>query len=198
MQSYLALASLIGVAFITPGPNNVMVMQAAGRGGLRAALLMSLAVALACVAMMAATTIVFREVLPGEALKVAALGGCVILAWSALSGWRRAGANGNANAPTADAVKALLFQVVNPKAWVVVTAACSSAIASGISLALLCGAAGTLALVCLMIWGIFGRWLTRRTRSARDRVLIDRGLALLLFASAVAIAWFELWSPNPQ
>jgi threonine/homoserine/homoserine lactone efflux protein len=198
MQSYLALTSLVGVAFITPGPNNVMVMQAAARGGLRAALSVSLAVAAASVLMMAATTIVFRTAVPGDVLRVAALGGCAILAYSALSAWRRAGAPGDASAPSADAIKALLFQVVNPKAWVVVTATCSSAIASEIPLAFVCGIAGALSFVCLMIWGVFGHWLTRRLRSARSRALVDRSLAFLLLASAVAVAWFEIWSSKPQ
>lgn len=198
MQSYLALASLMGVAFITPGPNNVMVMQAAGRGGLRAALSLSAAVALASIAMVAATTMVFRAAVPGGILRFAALGGCAILAHSALSAWRQAGSTGEAGAPAVNAVKALLFQVVNPKAWVVVTAACSSAIALKIPLAFVCVTAGALSLVCLMVWGVFGRWLTRRTRSARGRVLVDRSLAFLLLASAAAVAWFEIWSFNPQ
>ncbi|MEX2124759.1 MAG: LysE family transporter [Woeseia sp.] len=83
MESLLALAGLIAVGAVTPGPNNFIVLRTAARSGIAGALpavagvvlggLGLLAVAAAGGAVMFSSVPGFREAL--------ALGGCLYLAW---------------------------------------------------------------------------------------------------------------------
>jgi threonine/homoserine/homoserine lactone efflux protein len=194
----LAAAGVVFVAAVTPGPNNVAVLRAA-RGGVIAALPTIAGVVLGSLLLLtlAASGV---GVLLGDspaarfALTVA---GCTYLAW--LGARLAAGPGGDRDDPAVDGgpvgfAGLLVFQLVNPKAWVLTLSAVAavppgrSPLELGLALAPIFVVVPA---VCLLLWALGGTLLARHATKPLAR-RIDRVLGAALFVSALLLL-VEAW-----
>ena len=198
VETAIAAAGLIFVAAITPGPNNLIVLAAAVRAGLAGAGPAILGVVAGSLALLvlawAGAGALFDR---APALRIATLVAGVAyliwigvrLAWPAMpkrgSDVRTAG-----RMPPATARGLALFQVLNPKSWVLVltvTAAApdSSTLAGlGILAALFVAIPG----LCLTAWACAGAALAGWLETPAIRRRFDCAMGALLIASAAMLA----------
>jgi threonine/homoserine/homoserine lactone efflux protein len=194
MEPVLAVAALITVGAITPGPNNLIVLRTAARSGLAGALPAVAGIVLGGLGLLvivAAGGAALFERLPGLKL-ILAVGGCIYLAWL---GFRLiADSFAAKDDPLAAArlpagVAGLAgFQFLNPKSWVLVltaVAAMPAQTASGFlqlaSLFVLIPA------TCLLLWSAFGALMMRALANARVSAWFDRAMGGVLSVSAAAL-----------
>lgn len=193
MHDLLAPAGLLLAAAITPGPNNLVVLREAGRGGVRGAIgatggivlggLVLLAVAGAGAGALLATHATLRVVL-GAA-------GAAYMAWLGVRllghDTRAAAPDRGATLPTSS-LGLFGFQFLNPKGWAMVLTIVAAHPVTGLSgylpLALLFTA---IPLACLLLWCVAGRLLATRLAHPRSRRRIDVALGGLLLASAALL-----------
>lgn len=188
-------ALLIFAAAITPGPNNIIVMDAASRDGLRGggrAIAGVMAGSLLLLSLSAGGVAALIAAEPRAQLALSWLGAAWLI-WAGGAMIGRAGAaaaDTGRNLPTtASGVAA--FQLINPKAWLLVltataTATSGNSMSPGTVLALAAVLTGVTGL-CLALWGLagagFGPWLAAGCR----RKAFDRLMGAALIASAVAL-----------
>lgn len=194
MAGLEAVAAIVAVGAITPGPNNLVVMRAAARGGFPAALPAMAGVVLGSLALLAAAVAgvsALIEAVP-HARGVLTLGGCLYLAWLgaslALRGTAAPEDTGAAPLP-AGALGLFAFQFLNPKGWVMTLTAVSAADAGGVlaTFGRLLPLFAFIPAVCLGAWCSLGAALTRTWRRPRVRAWFDRGMGGLLVASALLL-----------
>jgi threonine/homoserine/homoserine lactone efflux protein len=192
MDRLIALAGLLCVAAITPGPNNLVVLRAAGHAGIRGAV-------------PAITGIVLGGLL---LLALAAAGaGMAFAAHPSLKGW--IGAIGSLylawlgvslcvggmaiRPPIASSEPALPagmlgligFQFLNPKSWVMVLTALAALPATTLRDYLpLAGLFMLIPTVCLLLWAALGAWLARWLVRPAIRRGADVVMGVLLVACA--------------
>lgn len=197
LEVFLAVAGLIAVAAITPGPNNFIVLERSLRGGLVASLPAILGVivgtqALLFVIWIGAGGLFEQEPRLREALTFA---GAAYLFWLGLSVIRRSFGTPQTGEVRASGLAAsfsglLLFQFLNPKSWVLVITA-TAALSAGlrdfpalISLALLFfSITGT----CLLLWAVAGASLTRFLSDPLKSRWFDRAMGASLMGSAALL-----------
>jgi threonine/homoserine/homoserine lactone efflux protein len=195
METLFAAAGMLTVAAITPGPNNLVVMRAAARSSWRRALPEVLGVVLGGLGLLTVVVLgggALFEVLPGARV-VISVAGCLYLVWLGgglvLGSLRPASAASGAGPTQLPAGVAALFgfQFLNPKSWVMVLTAVSSAQAgsAGATLGRLAVLFVLIPFMCLMLWAALGALLAGALRRARVRAWFDRGMGLLLVASAL-------------
>jgi threonine/homoserine/homoserine lactone efflux protein len=194
METLIAVAGLITVGAITPGPNNFIVLRTAARSGLAGALPAVAGIVLGGLGLLviaAAGGAALFDRLPGLRLALA-LGGCVYLVWL---GFRliadsfMAKDDSVAAARLPAGVAGLAgFQFLNPKSWVLVltaVAAMPAQTASGFvalaSLFVLIPA------TCLLLWSSFGALMMRALANASISAWFDRAMGGTLAASAAAL-----------
>lgn len=189
MDPLLAVAGFVTVAAITPGPNNFIVMAAAARGGIAAAVPPIAGVvggSLALLAIAWAGAGALFEAAPRFRL-ILLVAGAVYLAW--LGGvliWRTRD-DPSGKLPST-AIGAAGFQLLNPKSWVLIltaTAAMSGEAAGLITLAVTLAA---ITIPCLTIWACAGAAIARWLKRAQARRCFDRAMGGLLIASALLLA----------
>lgn len=194
MEALLAVAGLIIVAVITPGPNNFIVLEQALHGGWRAA-------APAITGVVTGTQLLLLVVWLGIGVLIAqeprlrsllTFAGAGYLFWLGLRViWRSFSEVDKGKDPTKAAFTSfgglVLFQFLNPKSWVLVltaTAALSgelSALADFVALALLFL---FIPAVCLVLWAFMGVGLTRFLAEQTRKRWFDRVMGGLLVVSA--------------
>ncbi len=202
MESLIAVAGFIFAAAVTPGPNNVIVMAAAARAGLAGAVPAIggiLAGSLTLLALVWAGADTLFEAVP--ALRGTLLAaGVLYLLW--LGGgliWRSGGGDiGNAgNTRTgvqtlpASVLGVAVFQILNPKAWVLVMTATVAMPNGETGLAGLGGLAAMMVVIpaaCLMLWAGAGAVIADRLRQPVARRRFDRSMGSLLIVTAVLLA----------
>ena len=188
-----ALAPAIGVlivAAITPGPNNFLVLNAAMRGGLKAATRIGVAIITGSLVLFTLFLIGF-DTLDARfpALRqIAAAAGAAYLAWLGLS-LARAARSELPEEPKSEPISATgtaFFQLLNPKGWVLM--AVFTATGAEVPPALLAGSLIVVLVSCLSLWALAGHALTSLYAKPGPRVWIDRamGLALVIFALLIA------------
>lgn len=197
MQALVAVAMLIFVAAITPGPNNLMVLRAAANGGVRAAAPAIVSVMLGGVVMI--ELVEWGLVAVPNRLSSLRTGtvilGSIYLAWLGIEmGWRDQAhdlSTPNVSAPFGRALGLFAFQFANPKAWTLVLTAASafhpdggSAHAQIMLTTIFC----LISSLCLTLWALLGsvavRWLSRDSA----RRCFDRVMGIVLVASSVTLA----------
>ena len=195
MDALMAAAGLVTVAALTPGSNNLVVMRAAARAGAAGALPAVAGVVLgglALLALVAAGGGALFRVVP-HARSAVTLVGTAYLSWLGVQLVLARQAEEPSQQPVgtpATSVAALFgFQFLNPKSWVMATAAVSASQADGalaafLRLALLFTLIPTL---CLLLWAGLGSLLTRALLDARRRARVDRVMGTLLLASALLL-----------
>ncbi len=204
MDPLVAVAGFVAVAAITPGPNNFIVMTAAGRGGFPAALPAMAGVVAGglglLVVIWSGAGAAFAAVPQLRLVLVAA--GALYLAWlGAVLIWRARGSGTGLDQPAghrragggglpSTMLGVAAFQFMNPKGWVLVATAAAALSAGGTGLAALATLAALLIAipsVCLILWAGAGAaiagWLGRP--AARRR--FDRAMGALLIASAALL-----------
>ena len=198
MDPLLAACGLLLVAAITPGPNNLVVLRAAGRAGVRGALpaiagivgggLLLLAVtALGAGAAFAAHPPLRRWTGAIGALYLAWLG--VSLGVAGIAPRHAAAAPAALPAGTLGLIG---FQFLNPKSWVIVLSVLAAMPATGLSDYLpLAGLFVLVPALCLLLWAALGAWLARWL----VRPAVRRGVDLAMGAALVACAFLLLLEP---
>jgi len=193
MPSLLAVAGVVLVAAITPGPNNLVVLRAAVAGGVRAALLAIAGIVAGGLVMLAVVAAGLGGVLvAAPRLRLAiACAGAVYLAWLGLrlalaptSASEEPRAHRRHEQP-ATALSMLAFQFLNPKGWVMVATA-TAAWSSGPlwQLAILFA---VISAACLLLWSCLGSAMARYLDRPSVARWFDRAMGTLLVISAVAL-----------
>ncbi|MEX2150485.1 MAG: LysE family translocator [Steroidobacteraceae bacterium] len=196
-----ALVPVIGLLFaaaITPGPNNVIVMEAGARGGIAAALGATLGVIAGSLMLL---TLVWlgvgaaMQAWPGLPIALG-IGGGAYLAWLGFLLMRADGNRPDSSKPVLPATVPGIaaFQLMNPKAWVLVTTA-AAAMPAGNDVATLALLIASVTSICLTVWGtagaLFSRWLARPVaRRWFDRIM---GALMAAFALRIAVDALPQW-----
>lgn len=198
MHQLFAIAALLWVAALTPGPNNLVVWRAAGHGGMRAAMPAIGGIVLGGVLLLAVAALGAGAAFAAHPLLRGWVGaiGALYLAWLgttlAASGLapRRGGTNAAGPALPAGTLGLVGFQFLNPKSWVMVlTVLAALPIASLRDYAMLTGLFVLIPGLSLLLWASLGAVLSRwLMRSAVGRsVDVAMGAVLMVCAFLLLI-----------
>lgn len=200
MDRLIALAGLLCVAAITPGPNNLVVLRAAGQAGIRAAVPAITGIVIGGLLLLALAAIGAGAVFAAHPVLKGWIGaaGSLYLAWLGVSlcvggmASRPCAVTPGAAPLPAGTLGLIGFQFLNPKSWVLVLTVLAAAPAAtpGDYLPL----AGLLALIptlCLLLWASLGAWLARWL----IRPVVRRGVDLVMGVLLVACAGLLLIEP---
>lgn len=193
MDPFIAVTGFIVVAVITPGPNNFIVMAAAGRGGFVAALPPMAGVVGGSVALLAvawAGAAAAFEALPGLRT-IVMLVGAGYLTWLGAMMIGQAGADASAAILLPDTALAVAaFQFMNPKAWMLMLTAVSAVAGEGGALPALVALTAIVALAsagCLGLWAAAGAAIAGWLARPAARRWFDRAMGGLLIVSAALL-----------
>lgn len=188
MSSLLPVIGVLFAAAITPGPNNIIVMQAGARG-MAPAIGAVLGVVCGSMVLLIATWFGFglaMSLVPAVTLILHIL--CsVYLAWLGFALLRREQTTADDDAVPSTPLGIAVFQLLNPKAWILVAAAVA-AMPREKSLAVLALLMIAVTSACLMLWALAGTAATRLFARPEARRVIDRLLGAVLMLSAMGIA----------
>lgn len=191
MSDLFTIASLLGVAAITPGPNNLVVWRAASRAGFRGAMPAIVSIVLGGLLLLAVMAL-------GTGAAFAAhpswrgwarAAGSLYLAWLGLSlcvaGLVPARSGMTERALPAGTPSLIGFQFLNPKSWVMVlTVLAAWPAASPRDYAALAGLFVLIPGLCLLLWAVLGAALARWLAHPPIRRGVDLVMGVLLFACA--------------
>lgn len=191
MDPLLAACGLLCVAAITPGPNNLVVLRAAGHAGLRGALPAIAGIVggglllLAVTALGAGTAFAAHPPLRRWTAAIGAL----YMTWLGLSLCMAAVAPRHVAATSAALPAGTLglvgFQFLNPKSWVIVLTVLAAVPATGLRDYLpLAGLFVLVPALCLLLWAALGAWLARWLVRPTVRCSVDLAMGVLLIACA--------------
>jgi threonine/homoserine/homoserine lactone efflux protein len=195
METLPAIALLVLVSTISPGPNNLLVLRTAAVHGVRAALPGIAGIVTGGLLLLALVLAGLDQVLhrwPQFRLAML-LGGVAWLTWTGL---RMAivapAADGRPGAPgPAASLRGLaIFQLVNPKAWtfmLTVAASVPTGAAGDLARAWLPAVFFVIAVPCLLAWAWLGRLASRWLEAPPRRLLLDRVMGALLAAAALLL-----------
>jgi len=193
MNVAIGISGLIFVAAITPGPNNLMVLQLAGARGMKSALPAIAGIVAGGLALIVLSQIGLDAVSRYPWLDYLVVGaGAVYLGALGLRHVHRS--FGTPDTPSQSAPAPLgapalfVFQFANPKAWVLVltvSAAARAAAAAEFILPLLFVAIST---ASLLAWAVLGHWAARILQGGLARARFERVMGVLLIASAASLA----------
>jgi threonine/homoserine/homoserine lactone efflux protein len=194
MENLLAVAGLVSVGAITPGPNNLIVLRTAARAGLAGALPAVAGIVLGSLGLLllaAAGGAALFERLPGLRLALA-LGGCMYLVWLGcrLIAGSFAPKEGEAAMLRLPAGLAGLagFQFLNPKSWVLgLTAVAAMPPTNPLVLLQLAALFVVIPAACLLLWSSCGVLMARALTNRRISSWFDRVTGSTLAVSAAAL-----------
>lgn len=178
--------SYVTVMSITPGPNNLLLATSGVNFGFKRTLPMLFGILLGCAIQMLLASVALDALLHwmGAIRLPLTIVGCSYLLWLS---WKifRAGAPQLRERPRPmTLVGGILFQAVNPKAWLMVTnVALMYANSNGVITVLLGFAA--LNLPCILIWAALGDRLRSHLQIAWKRQAFNSLMALSLVATTV-------------
>lgn len=196
-----ALLPVIGVliaAAITPGPNNFIVLEAGARRGVLAA---GRAIAGVVIGSLVLLALVWAGVgalmQTAPALQISlSVAGALYLGWLGAamlaSNPTKGDAGMSGSAPEharlpSSFLGVALFQLLNPKAWVLVTTAAAAMAGAGDDVLVLALLLVLISVACLMIWALAGRALSRVLERPRWRLWFDRVMGGFLALSAAGL-----------
>ncbi len=193
MNVAIGISGLIFVAAITPGPNNLMVLQLAGARGVKSAL-----PAIAGIVAGGLVLIVLSQIGVDTVSRYPWLDYLVVAAgavYLGALGLRLVYCSfGTPHTPSQSppaplgAPALFVFQFANPKAWVLVltvSAAARAAATAEFILPLLFVAIST---ASLLAWAVLGHWAARNLQGGLARARFERVMGVLLMASAASLA----------
>ena len=190
----LAFCAFAFVASVTPGPNNLMLLTSGMNFGFRASIPHIMGVSCGFFVLVVSVGFGLGEVFTRYPQSHVAMkwAGAVYMLYLA---WRIA--NSGTPSPDDSAVPrgrpvgfmgAVMFQWVNPKAWVMAAGAFATYIPAAPSAALVVAIAALFATInipCISGWAVFGARLRRWLREPRYARAFNVGMAVLLAASLV-------------
>lgn len=189
-----AIALLIFVSAITPGPNNLIVLGKATAQGAKATAPAVLGIVAGGMAMIALAQLGLAELVfdHSRLFAIVLFAGCAYLAWLGISLIVHARAAAEATPPTttraAGALGLFAFQFANPKAWVLVLTAASAASAAHVAASTLIALFAAISLASLWTWALLGQAMQRWKRHSPVRVWFERSMGVLLLASTLVLA----------
>lgn len=193
MSPLVGVASLIAVAAITPGPNNLIIMQEAAQRSLAPAVSAIVGVIVGSVVLLAIVWLsagALFEAAP-RARPILTFAGAAYLIWLGLSSaWRAGNGRSGRFASPSGWMGLAVFQLANPKAWILVltaTAAMSAIYGSWTGLFILAVVLVAITTASLAIWAVAGSALGKVLDRPRGRLWFDRLMGLALAASAVLL-----------
>ena len=160
IHAWVPVVGVLVVAAITPGPNNFMVMEASARGGVAAAGAVVLGVVLGSLSLLALISLGVGSAVhayPALGLVLSIAGG-VYLAWLGASLiFRRAATSNRGTLPgmPTSLWGVAVFQLLNPKAWMLIITAVAAMNEAG-SVPGLAALVALISSICLSIWAIVG------------------------------------------
>jgi threonine/homoserine/homoserine lactone efflux protein len=191
------LLALVAFAFAgsgSPGPNNAVLWASGLEFGFRRTVPHVLGTALGIGALavgVAAGIGVLLEAVPALELGLKLVGSAYLLSIAYLVAGSGAAKRATVGRPLS-LWQAIVFQLVNPKAWVFAVAAVGTFLPPGVhrvvGTALLTGTLMSVVIVSASIWAAGGAVLGRVVEDARRRRAVSLALAVLLVAS-VALIW---------
>ena len=189
MTICLPLIGLLFAAAITPGPNNFIVLERAAHSGVTAAIgpiLGVIAGSLLLLALVWFGISLVESAIPRFELFIAVTGSAY-LAWigAVLAFKSGKGLDASPRLPTSTGA-VTIFQLANPKAWVLVTTAAAAVAAHG-NVLVLAALISVISLICLSLWSGLGAALAKSLQRSRNRVLFDRVMGALLMFSALGV-----------
>lgn len=196
MSELVALATFGFVGSISPGPNNTVLWASGLRFGFRRTIPHVVGTALgigALVVGVAAGIGALLEVVPGAELMLKVVGSLYLLyvAYLVLG----SGGIGRTEVSKPLSVwQAIVFQCVNPKAWIFAIAGVATFLSPGlprmVGVLLLSGTLMVVVVGSSSIWAVGGAALGRVVDDERARRVVSIALALLL-VSSVVLLWVE-------
>jgi len=192
-STILSLAAFAGLITATPGPNTVMLAASGLAFGVRRSLPQFAGILIGFALLLAATAAGLQAMILAEprTLWLLRLVGTVYLLWLARRLWYAAGTTAAACPTPIPLAQALVFQFVNPKAWLiavaVVTAFAESA-TSHATQAVLCFLFMLFSAPILFAWVLFGAAIRRVLRTPEALRRLNRCVAVL-----TATTIFMLW-----
>lgn len=193
MEFYLAILLFTTTASITPGPNNIMIMASGVNFGIRRSLPHVFGICLGFPVMVIALGLglgaIFESIpILHDIIKILGVAYLLYLAWLIAS-----------SSPFEEAAspvmplrfdQAVLFQWVNPKAWVMATGAISAYTTVGDTLAQVLFIAFAFLITAgpsVMIWLMFGAGLKRYLDNALHNRIFNIIMGLLLVTSMLPV-----------
>ena len=196
LLNLLAIASFAFVTSVTPGPNNLMLLASGANFGFRRTLPhmlgISLGMALLLTCVLGGLGELFsRFPLLQVLLRIAGVGYLLWLSWKILQTPPRDLQQGNDEARPFSWWQAVLFQFVNPKAWIMAITAVSSFTlagdaywASGLALVLVFVVVN---LPAIAVWAGFGTLMQQFLSTAARQIRFNRVMAVLTALTIVLI-----------
>jgi len=187
-----AVASLLFVAAITPGPNNFIVLSVASRQGFLKAMPAIFGVVAGslglAVLIWSGTSLLTSTV--WDVLVWLKFLGCGYLCWLGISLILSAVATpGSEKTEATDSLPSqfagvALFQALNPKTWVLLTTVVASAKQQGLQFAFLAGLMTVIMASCLALWAGLGSTISTGLKNPRAQQIFDISMGGLLIVSA--------------
>ena len=195
MEAFIAVSLIVLVAAITPGPNNFIVLATAMRGS-RPAIFQAIAlIVLGTLSLLLLVWAGAGELFRHQPLlrPLLTLLGGGYLCWMGLrlmlrASITRAAVPGDSGLPTGSGIA--VFQLMNPKSWVLVLTAFSALPAGmdrGQALAGLLLVFPVITTACLGLWAAAGHMLAPWVSGGRSGLWFDRVMGLLLSLSALML-----------
>ncbi|MEY8772917.1 LysE family translocator [Erwinia sp. ACCC 02193] len=179
--------SYVTVMSITPGPNNLMLATSGVNFGMRRTVPMMFGITLGCALQIAIAALLLDSLLLWmSAIRLPlTLLGCAYLLWLSWKIFRAGAPELREKARPLTLLGSALFQVVNPKAWLMATNVALIYSASSGILPIMSGFAA-LNLPCILVWAMMGDRLGRHLQVAWKLRAFNSAMALSLVAT---IGW---------
>ena len=188
MSSVLPVLGALVAAAITPGPNNLIVMQAGARGGIAAAGAAILGVVSGSLVLLVLVWVgldTLIEAMPVFELALS-LAGSAYLALLGLSLFLRRRSSISQEALPTTLLGVATFQLLNPKAWMLIATAAAAMSDRG-GLLILIVLVVLVTSTCLSLWARAGAAAARLLAKPRARDVFERSMGVVLALSAVGI-----------
>ncbi len=178
--------SYVTVMSITPGPNNLLLATSGVNFGLRRTLPMVGGILLGCVVQIAFASALLEVLLHwmSQVRLPLTLLGCSYLLWLSWKLYRSSAPEMRASVRPMTLIGGMLFQAVNPKAWLMATnVALLYSASNGVITTM--AAFMLLNLPCVMVWAVMGDRLRHHLQVAWKLKLFNGVMALSLVATTI-------------
>jgi threonine/homoserine/homoserine lactone efflux protein len=191
----LSVMGMLVAVFITPGPNNLIVMRAGARAGLPGALPSIASVVVGGLVLLGLAVAGARSIFESwpQARLLLAVAGSGYLCWLGLrliapmSAGRLASTGSNGTCPSQSPIQVFAFQLVNPKGWALVMSL-TATVSTGVNALEAFVAIGSLmapiSALCLLLWSLLGARMSQWLARGNNRRRFDRVMGILLLATA--------------
>lgn len=182
----LSYISYVVVMSVTPGPNNVMLATSGVNYGLRKTLPMAIGIIIGCLIQLFIAIIAFEQLLHWMTIIRIPLTllGCGYLCWLAGKIFRSAAPQLTGQKTPMTIGEAILFQGINPKAWLM-SLNVALVYAAGVPISWMLLSFGLMTLPCVIIWAVMGDKMSHLLQNAQKRGIFNTVMASTLLATAI-------------